>query len=112
MALVLALLGVAVSGLLLFQHHGEASAVSTVNQVCGDGTTSGCEEVARSRWSSVGGVPLAAIGLLYSLALASAFVLALRAGTEAKAAVASLALVIVGAALGVDLVLAGLQAFA
>lgn len=112
MALVLALLGAAVSGLLLFQHHGEASAVSTVNQVCGDGTTSGCEEVARSRWSSVGGVPLAAIGLLYSLALASAFLLALRAGVEAKAAVASLALVLAGAALGIDVVLAGLQAFA
>ena len=112
MALVLALLGAAVSGLLLFQHHGEASAVSSVNQMCGDGTTSGCETVARSRFSSLGGVPLAAIGLLYSLVLASAFLLALRAGAEAKAAVASLALVLAGAALGVDVVLAGVQAFA
>ena len=79
-ALVLALLGAAVSGLLLFQHHGEALAVSAVNQVCGDGTTSGCEQVAQSRWSSMGGVPLAAIGLAFSLVLASAFVLALSPG--------------------------------
>ncbi len=111
-ALGLALLGAAVSGLLLFQHHGEAAAVSAVNQVCGDGTTSGCEQVARSRWSSVGGIPLAAIGLVFSLVLASAFMLALRAGTEGQAALASLALVLLGAALGVDVVLAGLQALA
>ena len=110
-ALVLALLGAAVSGLLLFQHHGEASAVSAVNQVCGDGTASGCEQVARSRWSSMGGVPLAAIGLAFSLALASAFVLALCAGPPAQAAVAGLALLLLGAALGVDLVLTGVQAF-
>ena len=110
-ALGLALLGAAVSGLLLFQHHGEASAVSAVNQVCGDGTTSGCEEVARSRWSSAGGVPLAAIGAFFSLVLASACVLALRAGPDGQAALCSLALVLLGAALGVDLVLAGLQAF-
>ena len=110
-ALVLVLLGAAVSGLLLFQHHGEASAVSAVNQVCGDATTSGCEQVARSRWSSVGGVPLAAIGLVFSLVLASAFVLALCTGTEGQATLAGLALAVLGAALGVDLVLAGVQAF-
>jgi protein-disulfide isomerase/uncharacterized membrane protein len=109
-ALVLLLLGAAVSGLLLFQHHGEATAVSAVNQLCGDGSTSGCEQVARSRWSSVGGIPVAAIGLLFSLALVSNFVLALRTGPEGGAALASLALVLLGAALGVDLVLLGIQA--
>ena len=41
-ALGLALLGAAVSDLLLFQHHGETAAVSAVNEVCGDATTSGC----------------------------------------------------------------------
>ncbi|HVQ31423.1 MAG TPA: thioredoxin domain-containing protein, partial [Vicinamibacteria bacterium] len=90
---------------------GEASAVSAVNQVCGDGTTSGCEQVARSHWSSLGGVPLAAIGLVFSLVLASAMALALFAGPEGQQAIASVAFVLLGAALGVDLVLASVQAF-
>ena len=64
--------GAAVAGLLLFQHHGEPAAVGAVNEVCGDGQTSGCEQVARSSWSSLGRVPLAAIGLALSLVLATA----------------------------------------
>ena len=68
--------------------------------------------MARSRWSSVWGIPLAAIGLVFSLLLASALLLALGAGAEGQPALASRALVLLGAALGVDLVLAGLQAFA
>src|SRR5262249_4780734 len=56
--------------LLLLQHHGESGAAAAVNQVCGDGQTSGCETVAQSRWSKVGGVPLAAFGLVFYLSLA------------------------------------------
>ena len=56
-ALCLCLAGAAVSGLLLMQHHGEGTAVSAVNQACGDGQTSGCEDVARSSWSRVAGLP-------------------------------------------------------
>jgi protein-disulfide isomerase/uncharacterized membrane protein len=110
-ALVCAILGAGLSGLLLFQHHGEATAVSAVNEMCGDGTTSGCEQVARSSWSSLRGIPVAAFGFVFSLVLASAFVLALPSGSEAKGALASLALVLLGAGLGVDLALAGVQAF-
>src|SRR5260221_1686888 len=61
-ALVICLVGVIASGLLLMQHHGEAGAVSAVNQACGGGQTSGCEEVARSSHSKNAGVPLAANG--------------------------------------------------
>jgi protein-disulfide isomerase/uncharacterized membrane protein len=109
LGLVLALLGAGVSALLLLQHHGESTAVAAVNQVCGDGTTSGCEAVARSAWSSVRGVPLAAVGLAFYLALAAGFILALVAQPVVREAVAAVAFCLVGAALGIDLVLASVQ---
>jgi protein-disulfide isomerase/uncharacterized membrane protein len=111
-ALVLVLAGAVVSGLLLLQHHGESAAVSTVNQVCGDGATSGCEEVARSTYSKLGGVPLAAIGLVFYASLAIALVLALLAPAEGRDAVAAAVLAAIAIALVVDLVLLALQAFA
>ena len=55
-ALCLCVAGAVVSGLLLLQHHGETLAVSAVNEVCGNGQTSGCADVARSAWSSFAGV--------------------------------------------------------
>ena len=48
----------AASGLLLLEHHGEPRATAAVNQVCGEGTQSGCETVARSRYSQIRGMPL------------------------------------------------------
>lgn len=111
-ALVCLLAGAAVAGLLLFQHHGEPQAVGAVNEVCGDGQTSGCELVARSSWSSVGGTPLAAIGLVLCLVLATSLVLALRSEEPTRGALASLVLVLLGAALGVDLALGVIQVFA
>src|SRR5437867_2354075 len=88
-ALVIGLVGAALSGVLLMQHHGEPSAVSAVNQACGDGQTSGCEEVARSPHSKVAGVPLAALGLggwaVTTLAVAAG-VLAADAALAARAA--------------------------
>ena len=60
-ALCLCLAGAAVAGVLLGQHHGEPWAVSTVNEACGDGQTSGCEDVARSSWSSFAGLPVAGV---------------------------------------------------
>jgi protein-disulfide isomerase len=110
-ALELCAAAAAVAGLLLLQHHGEPSAVAAVNQACGDGQTSGCEDVARSRWSRVAGWPLAAWGLAFYLSVALLLFLAL-AGPEALAW--PLALVAAGAlasALLVDLVLLGVQAF-
>ena len=111
-ALACALSGAAVAGLLLYQHHGEPAAVGAVNEVCGDGQTSGCAVVARSSWSSVGRVPLAGIGLASSLVLASLLVAALRSEEPTRGALASLVLVFLGAALGVDLALGVIQVFA
>ena len=110
-ALVLCAAAAAVAGLLLLQHHGEPRAVSAVSQACGDGQTSGCDDVARSAWSRVAGFPVAAWGLAFYLSIGLLLFLAL-AGPEALAW--PLALVAAGAlasALFVDLVLLAVQAF-
>lgn len=110
-ALVICLVGAAVSGLLLMQHHGEGGAVSAVNQACGDGQTSGCEEVARSSYSKVAGMPLAAIGLFFYLSLALLLALAALGPAESLPPVAALAVLAFGLALLIDLGLLALQAF-
>jgi protein-disulfide isomerase/uncharacterized membrane protein len=111
-ALVLCVVGAAVSGLLLMQHHGEAGAVSAVNQACGDGQTSGCEEVARSSWSRIAGMPLAAIGLFFYLSLALFLLLAALGPAESRAPLAALAMIAFALALVIDLGLLALQVFA
>ena len=110
-ALVIGLVGAALSGVLLMQHHGEPMAVSAVNQGCGDGQTSGCEEVARSPYSRVAGVPLAAVGLLFYLSLAVLAALAALGPPETTPPLAALVAIAFAVALVVDLGLLGLQAF-
>ena len=113
-ALCLCLAGAAVSGVLLGQHHGEAWAVSTVNEACGDGDgqASGCEDVARSSWSSFAGLPVAAYGLAFYLALSLLLALALLAPADLRDSLAGLAAVALALGLLVDLLLLGVQAFA
>src|SRR5262245_3338023 len=110
-AIVLFLLGAAVSGVLLLQHHGEPTAVSAVRQACGEGDASGCDRVAESPYARLAGVPLAAIGLAFYLSLLCLALLATQAG-DAAAAAGRVALVLLALALLVDLVLLGIQAFA
>ena len=110
-AIVLLLLGAAVSGVLLLQHHGEPTAVSTVGQLCGEGETSGCDRVAQSPYAKLAGVPLAAIGVAFYLSLVCLALLATQAG-EAAAAAGRLAFVLLALALAIDLGLLGIQAFA
>jgi len=111
-ALCLCLAGAAVSGLLLMQHHGEGPAVSAVNQACGDGQTSGCEDVARSSWSRFAGLPVAAWGLAFYLSLSLALALALVAPPEVRETLAGLVVAALAVGLLVDLLLLGVQAFA
>ncbi len=110
-ALVLSLAGALVSGILLLQHHGEAGALSAVNQVCGDGQTSGCETVARSSWSKVGGVPLAALGLFFYCSLVLLLALAALAPAAARDGLVFPVVAALALALIVDILLLGLQAF-
>jgi len=111
-ALCLCLAAAGVSGLLLLQHHGVSGAVSAVNQVCGEGESSGCEAVAQSRWSSFGGVPVAAVGLGFYLSLSLLLALALLASSASREVLSGFAVLGLGAALLVDVGLLGVQAFA
>jgi protein-disulfide isomerase/uncharacterized membrane protein len=109
-ALVLALLGAGVSAVLLAEHRGHT--LSAVARICGQGSDSGCEAVARSPWSAPLGIPLAAAGLAFCASLALLLALALADGEAAhRDAAARAALLALGAALGVDLALLALQAF-
>lgn len=111
-ALCLCLAGATVSTWLLAQHHGEPRAVSAVNQACGDGQTSGCENVARSSWSSFAGLPVAGYGMAFYLSLALLLGLALVAPPDLRETLAGLVVAALALGLVVDLVLLGVQAFA
>jgi len=102
----------ATSGLLLLEQHGEPRATAAVSQVCGEGAQSGCEAVARSRYSEIRGMPLAAIGLVFVLSVGSLLLLSLLAGPESHDAAAALALFAFGLALAADVVLLGVQVVA
>jgi protein-disulfide isomerase/uncharacterized membrane protein len=105
--ILLAVLGAGVSSLLLFEHHGEGD---VVEQLCGDAQTSGCAAVARSAWSQVAGVPLAAVGTFFYLAITAGLLVATQAGEDARDAIALLCLAATAVALAVDAVLLGVQA--
>jgi len=110
-ALVLCAAAAAVAGLLLLQHHGEPRAVAAVSEACGDGHTSGCDDVARSRWSRVAGFPVAAWGLAFYLSTTLLLLLALVGPSGLAWPLALVAAGTLVSALLVDLVLLAVQAF-
>ncbi len=111
-ALVCLLAACALSGLLLLEHYGIGGAAAEA--VCGDGSAgpSGCEEVARSPFSTLRGVPLAALGLAFSAALAALAALSVVASEETRRGLLLVALAALGFALVVDVMLLGVQVFA
>ena len=109
--IALFVVGAALSGLLQFDHHGISSAGAVVDQLCGEGAESGCDQVARSPYSSIGGVSVAAVGSFFYAALILLACLSLPASKEVRRAAAVMLLYLTALALGVDIVLLGLQAF-
>ena len=109
LAALVCALNAAVSGVLLLQHHGDERASAAVSQVCGEGEQSGCEAVARSRFSEVGGVPLAGLGIFFYGGLAVLLALATLGGPDARGGAVWLAFAALIAAVAVDLVLLGVQ---
>ncbi len=108
-AVVLLAVGACLSTLLLFEHRGQP--IGAVARLCGAaGATSGCETVSRSAYAAPLGVPLAAVGLVFFVALALLLVLSLADPAQAPAA-ARLAFLLVALALLGDLALLALQAF-
>ena len=110
--LLLSLFNAGLSGALLLQHHGDATATAAVSQVCGAGEDSGCNAVARSPWSTVRGVPVAAFGLAFSLSIALLTFLGVIGGPDTRAAAAIIALALLFLALVAAVVLFGVQVFA
>src|SRR5262245_55223885 len=106
---LLCLAAAVISGLLLLQHHGEPFGTSSVQALCGAAADSGCAQVSRSPYAKVAGLPLAAIGLFFFLALALLPALALLTEPETRERAAALVLVALIAGLAVDVVLLFLQ---
>jgi protein-disulfide isomerase/uncharacterized membrane protein len=110
--MVLALVGAALSLLLLLEHHGESLGASAVQTICGEGASSGCETVARSAYSTIAGVPLAAVGLVFYVSLGLLLGLGALGSEEARATTGRAAALSVILALLIDLGLLAIQAIA
>jgi protein-disulfide isomerase/uncharacterized membrane protein len=110
-ALLLAVVGAALSGLLLLEHHGERPGEAAAAAVCGDGSESGCDVVARSPYSSIGGLPVAALGVAFYASMAALLLLALLGEGPVLVASARLGAFAFLLALAVDVLLFGIQAF-
>jgi len=111
LVIVLALLGAGISWALLGAHHGEGTALGAL---CGETASapSGCDLVNRSAYSSVGGMPVAVIGLAFYLSLGLLLLLGALAGGEALAGTGFLAFGLLALALVLNGALFGIQAFA
>ena len=107
--LLLSLFNAGVCAVLLLQHHGDPTASAAVTQVCGEGGNTGCDVVARSPYSAVRGVPLAAVGLAFSLSAALLSLLGLIGGPDTRAAAALILLALFALALVAAVVLFGIQ---
>ncbi len=110
LVVLFAFAGAFLSGLLLFDRHGVGSA--TVQGLCGTGQESGCEQVSRSRYSSIGSLSLAAVGVSFYGATLLLLAFGLASEDAVRESVAGVALLAFGAALAIDVVLFGIQAFA
>jgi protein-disulfide isomerase/uncharacterized membrane protein len=110
LALLLALLGAALSWVLLEAHHGEGG---TASALCGETSAgpSGCDVVNRSSYAAVAGLPLAAAGLAFYLCLALLLLLGLLANGELLAGTGFVAFALLCFALGIDAALLAVQAF-
>ncbi len=111
-AVLLCLANTFVSGLLLLHRHGEEPARTAVGQACGESAESGCEAVARSRYSEVAGMPLAAVGVFFYASLALLLLLAAMAGSDIAGVAAGVGVLALVASLIVDVVLLAVQAIA
>jgi protein-disulfide isomerase/uncharacterized membrane protein len=111
LAVALAVVGGALSGLLLLDHHGVGPAKDAVHQLCGAEQESGCEAVSQSRFSSLGPFSLAAVGLFFYGSTLLLLALALVSTEPAQESARALSFALFGAAILVDVVLFAIQAF-
>jgi protein-disulfide isomerase/uncharacterized membrane protein len=108
-AILLALLGMALSAYLMM-HHLQVKAEGGTNAACNINATFSCDEVAKSKYSEVLGIPLGVFGLGYFLAMAVLAVVSLLNPAQRREHMQTYAVM---AAVGVatSLGLAGISAF-
>jgi protein-disulfide isomerase/uncharacterized membrane protein len=112
LVILIACAGAFLSGLLLFDHYGVGLAQTAVHQLCGTGEDSGCFLVSHSQYSTLGSFSLASVGVFFYASLLVLLAFGLVSSDAVRDAVAGLSLVAFGAALAVDVLLLGIQAFA
>ena len=112
LVVLLTIAGAGLSGLLLLEHHGVPFAVAAANGICGAEPGNGCEAVSKSRYSSVGDISLAAVGLFFYASMLVLLALALVTSETVRKAASSWLVLAFSAALILDFLLLGVQAFA
>lgn len=112
LAILLALVGGALSGLLVLEHYGVGAATAAVDQLCGAGEDSGCEQVSASAYSSIGNLSVAGVGLFFYSSMIFLLSLALVAPETVREAAAALGLLFFGVAILMDAGLFLVQTFA
>jgi protein-disulfide isomerase/uncharacterized membrane protein len=106
----LCVVGALLTVVLLSKHYGVPLLGEAVMAACGTGE--GCDVVAQSRYSAFLGLPLAAWGLFfYGSMLALLLPELVRGDDDLPSAAPSLALVLTGTAIVLDVVLLSVQAF-
>lgn len=108
-ALALCLAGGVLSLMLLSKHYGVPLLGEAALAACGEG--GGCDAVSQSRFASLAGVPLAAIGLFFYGALLALLAPAVVAGRDEDGAAPATGFHLAVLAVAIDVVLLGLQAF-
>ncbi len=110
LVVLFAFAGAILSALLLFDHYGVGSAA--VEGLCGSDAESGCDEVSRSKYSTIGSFSLAAMGVSFYGSMLLLLAFGLASSDAVRESAAAVALLAFGLALAVDVVLLGIQAFA
>lgn len=108
-ALALCLVGCVLSLMLLSKHYGIPLLGEAALAACGEG--GGCDIVSQSRYASVAGVPLAAIGLFFYGALLALLFPALFADKAEGGGAPAMGFHLALLAVAIDVALLGLQAF-
>ena len=100
--ILLFIFGATLSGLLHFKHHGGLPEGGIIDQTCGEDAHNSCVKVLNSPYSSIAGIPLAALGLFFYASLALLMCISLSATKEVQQAAATLILYCTAFALGVN----------
>jgi len=109
-AVLSALIGILLSLYLLVQHTRLKAGIQGGPSLCSLGGSFNCEVIDSSPYSEIGGIPLAGIGAVF-FALCLFLLLTSPAGRRKVGLFSSLLVVLALAALGIDLILLGIQIF-